>query len=160
MKSYISSSVAVLREKLSQSIGLPFAQLLPESLLEKLLTEEGVRYRKRLFCPIVTLWTWLSQVLDPDKSCKNALSGVVAFLVAAGLDLPSTNTSAYCQARGRLGENFLLRLVRLIGLGVDPQQETQWLWCGREVAVVDGSGMTMADTSQNQKEFPQPKSGV
>ena len=81
MKSFIVSRVAVLREKLSNSIGLPFAQLLPESFLEKLLTEEGVSYRKRLFCPIVTLWAWLSQVLDPDKSCKNAVSRVVAFLI-------------------------------------------------------------------------------
>ena len=72
MKSCVSQTVAILRDKLANSIGLPFAQLLPESSLEKILTEERVSYRKRRFCPIITLWAWLSQVLDPDKSCKNA----------------------------------------------------------------------------------------
>ena len=68
----IGNRVAILREKFTQSIGLPFADILPESQIKGALKEEGVSYRKRLFCPIVTLWAWTSQVLDLDISCKKA----------------------------------------------------------------------------------------
>lgn len=52
------------------------------------------RYR-RLFDPIVTLWVFLSQILDTDKSCHNAVSKVIAYLAEQGVEIPSTDTSAY-----------------------------------------------------------------
>jgi hypothetical protein len=153
----IGNSVAILRQKLSQSIGLPFASILPQATFEQVLKEEKITYRKRLFCPIVTLWAWLSQVLDPDKSCKKAVSRVVAFLAAEGQPLPSTNTAAYCKARQRLKRNFLLRLVRQVGAKNHQDSSSESLWCGRRVVVVDGSTLIMADTPENQKEYPQSK---
>lgn len=149
--------IAVLRRCFSESIGLPFARLLPENVLSETLQAERVSYRKRLFCPIVTLWAWLSQVLEKDKSCKNALSRVIAYLVASGHDAPSTNTAAYCQARKRLKANWLLGLVRKTGAELHQTAPPQWLWCGRRVAVVDGSTLLMADTPENQREYPQHK---
>lgn len=154
----VGSSVAILREKLANSIGLPFAGLLNESFLESVLAEEKTKYRKRLFCPMVTLWAWLSQVLDSDKSCKNVVSRMISYLIAAGKEPPSTNTSAYCQGRARLRESLLLRLLRRIGSHLHGQTESTWQWCGREVFVVDGSRLTMADTQENQDKYPQPKS--
>ena len=103
----ISNSVAILRGKFQQSIGLPFADILPESEIEKVLKEEGITDRKRLFCPIVTLWAWLSQVLAPDKSCKKAVSRVISYLVAEGMTPPSTDNSGYCKARQRLPERLI-----------------------------------------------------
>ena len=82
----IGNPVAILRQKFAQSIGLPFADVLSESDIESALEDEGVTYRKRLFCPIVTLWAWISQVLDKDKSCKKAVSRVISYLVAEGND--------------------------------------------------------------------------
>lgn len=35
---------------------------------------------------------------------------------------------------------------------------TEHLWCGRNVLVIDGSTISMPDTMENQKEYPQPKS--
>ena len=154
----IGNRVAILREKFAQSIGLPFAEILTESEIEQSLEDEGVTYRKRLFCPIVTLWAWISQVLDKDKSCKNALSRLISYLVASGQPVPSTDTGGYCKARKRLPERLLLRFVRQTGKQSHAQSETEFLWCGRRVAVFDGSSMTMADTSKNQKKYPQPKS--
>ena len=90
----IGNSVAILRQKFQQSIGLPFADMFDQSQIEDALKAYGISYRKRLFCPIVTLWAWLSQVLDKDKSCKKAVSRVVSYLVAAEQPPPSTNTSA------------------------------------------------------------------
>ncbi|MDZ4877466.1 MAG: hypothetical protein CLLPBCKN_006901 [Chroococcidiopsis cubana SAG 39.79] len=48
----------------------------------------------------------LSQVLDTDKTCHNAVSKIIAYLAGEGVEIPSTDTSAYCQARSRLPENF------------------------------------------------------
>ncbi len=154
----IGNRVAILREKFAQSIGLPFAEILTESEIEQALEDEGVTYRKRLFCPIVTLWAWLSQVLDKDKSCKNALSRVISYLVAEGQAPPSTDNSGYCKARQRIKEAFLLYFMRLTGKHSHEHPEDEFLWCGRRVAVFDGSRLTMADTSKNQAKYPQPTS--
>ncbi|MCZ6680849.1 MAG: IS4 family transposase, partial [Candidatus Poribacteria bacterium] len=54
-------------------------------------------------------------------------------------------------------EKFLLRLVRLTGINTHNKQQGSWLWCGREPAVVDGSSFLMADTTENQGEYPQHK---
>ncbi len=66
------SRVQILVAKFTNSIGLPFQKLLPQSLIEDILVNEKIKYRNRLFSPIVTLWAFLSQVLDTDKSCHNA----------------------------------------------------------------------------------------
>jgi Transposase DDE domain len=34
----------------------------------------------------------------------------------------------------------------------------EYLWCGRNVKVIDGSTVSMPDTVENQKEYPQPSS--
>jgi len=154
----IGNRVAILREKFAQSIGLPFAEILTESEIEQALQDEGIAYRKRLFCPIVTLWAWISQVLDADKSCKKAVSRIVSYLVASGQNPPSTDTGGYCKARARLKERMLLGLMRLTGKHSHEQPEEEFLWCGRRVTVFDGSSLTMADTEKNQKKYPPPKS--
>ena len=153
----IVTRIEAIRRCLRESIGLPFASLLPEEVLEETLKAEKISYRKRLFCPIVTLWTWLSAVLDPDKSCKKALARVIAYLAATGQEIPSTQTSAYCQARKRLKAIGVLRLVRKTGENLHHQSPPQWLWCGRRVVVVDGETLLLADTKENQQEYPQHK---
>jgi hypothetical protein len=62
-------------------LGLPFKELLPTSVIEQALAELKIKYKQRLFDPIVTLWAFLSQVLDTDKTCHNAVSKIIAHLV-------------------------------------------------------------------------------
>lgn len=151
------NSVAVLRRCFFDSIGQPAASLLSEEVLQETLQGEKVSYRKRLFCPMVTLWAWLCQVLDADKSCKNALSRIIAYLGASGQAVPSTCTAAYCRARKRLNTLWVLGLIRKTGTPLHQQAPSHWLWCGRRVAVVDGSTVLMADTPANQQQYPQHK---
>jgi hypothetical protein len=54
------SCVEILREKFNQSLGLPVAEVVNESAIEQTLVDCQISYRKHLFCPIVTLWTWVS----------------------------------------------------------------------------------------------------
>ena len=78
----LSRYVEILREKLANSIFLPFQEVLPEAMLEQALEDERVSYRKRFYTPVITLWTWLCQVLDKGKSCKNAVSRVISYLAS------------------------------------------------------------------------------
>jgi hypothetical protein len=36
-------------------------------MIQEAVRAEGIQYRKRLFWPVVTVWMFLSQVLDKDK---------------------------------------------------------------------------------------------
>ncbi|WP_052304607.1 transposase [Nostoc punctiforme] len=80
-------------------MGLPFKELLPTSVIEQAMKELKIRYYRQLFDPIVTIWAFLSQVLDTDKSCHNTVSKVISYLAGQEVELPSTDTSSYCQAR-------------------------------------------------------------
>lgn len=104
--------VQILKDKFNKSLGLPFKELLPSSIIEQAIEELKIKYKKRLFDPFITLWAFLSQVLDADKSCHNTVSKIIAYLTGEGVEIPSTDTSAYCQARSRLPEKLLEKLLR------------------------------------------------
>lgn len=150
----LSNYVELLRKRINNGIASLFEDMLPESMIQQILTEEGISYRNRLYPPFITLWTWLYQVLDKDKSCKNAVSRIVSCLSVH--TPPSTNTGSYCKARDRIKEILILRLLHHTGKRL--HQQDQLLWHGRRVCVVDGSTVTAADTQENQAQYPQPKS--
>lgn len=101
----LNKYVIILRNKFNNGIFLPFYEILNETIIQQILQEENIKYRQRLYTPLITLWIWLGQVLNKDKSCKNAVSGVISHLVSAGISvdqIPSADTGAYCKARKRL----------------------------------------------------------
>jgi hypothetical protein len=139
--------------------------LLPESAIKLAISELKIKYKKRLFDPFVTLWAFLSQVLDTDKTCHNAVSKIIAHLAESEVEVPSlrdaprtTDTSAYCQARARLPEKLLEKLFNYSAQKLEEKVTQEHLWCGRNILVIDGSAVSMPDTVENQKEYPQPSS--
>lgn len=98
---------------------------MPESTIIEALEAEKVEYRNRLFNPIVTLWAFLSQVLDTDKSLQNAVSRLIAWLAEAGAPIPSTDTGGYSKARIRLPEGFLKRLLGKTAQGLEEKADRQ-----------------------------------
>jgi hypothetical protein len=102
------------------------------------------------------LWAFLSQVLDADGSCRQALSRVIAFCQQRGLAPPSPETGGYCRARLRLSEGLLARLVHLTGANLETRLTSASLWHGLRLRVVDGTGISMPDTPENQAAYPQP----
>jgi IS4 transposase len=144
------------RRKLAENPGLIFEGILSREEVENQCRELDHRWRKRLFTPLVTLWTFLSQVLNADSSCRAAVSRVLGFLSAtAGLD-GSHDPSAYCRARKRLPLGLLPRLSRQVSEKLAAKVEPQDLWHGHRVKLVDGSTVSMPDSPQNQKAYPQP----
>jgi|SoiMethySBSTD1v2_1073268.scaffolds.fasta_scaffold384953_2 Transposase DDE domain len=154
----LSRQVAHQCRQLQQAQGLPFAEHLPARTIHNTLRQVGGFFRHRLYTPAVTLWTFLSQLLDPDPSCRQAVARFLAWRVAQGLPCCSPENSAYCKARSRLPEELLARLTRNTGQQVLDDADGAWLWQGRPVKVVDGTGLSMPDTPANQKEYPQPNS--
>ena len=100
----------------------------------------------------------MSQVQYTDKSCHNTVSRIIAWLAGSGSEIPSEDNSAYCQARKRLPERLLQRLFGIVGQDLEEKVTPEYLWCGRHVKVVDGSTVSMPDTAENQKAYPQPSS--
>jgi Transposase DDE domain len=152
----VTLRIQILKDKFNQSLGLPVKELLPESMIKQAISELKIKYRKRLYDPIITLWAFLSQVLDTDKTCHNAVSKVIAHLAQEEVEIPSTDTSAYCQARARLPGKLLEKLLNYSAQNLEERVTQENLWCGRNVLVIDGSTVSMPDTVENQKEYPQP----
>jgi len=150
--------VGRLCQQFAQTPGLPFAELLTAEQVEEALRAEQVSFRDRLFAPLVTLWVFLSQVLDPDHSCRAAVARFLAWRAARGLAPCSADTGAYCKARGRLPEGVLARLTRATGRQPQDQAPAVWRWNGRTLKVVDGTTVSMPDTPANQQAFPQSRS--
>ena len=65
--------VEVLKQKLSVGIGSSFSDILNEADVAKAIAASGVKYRQRLFSPVVTIWAFVYQVLDADKSLRNTV---------------------------------------------------------------------------------------
>jgi hypothetical protein len=154
----VACQVAHACRQLQQAQGLPFADYLPAAVIHTALCHVGRPFHQRLYTPALTLWVFLSQLLDPDHSCRQAVARLLAWLAAQGRALCSPRTGTYCKARARLPEALLARLTRDSGQLLLDGTEAAWLWKGRVVKVVDGTGISMPDTPANQKAYPQPAS--
>jgi hypothetical protein len=143
---------------LRDSEQLPFCDLLDEGTIQKVLDQEDVSFRETVFTPIVTLWTFLSQVISADRSCRKAIDQLLAYLVARGKDpCRPEKTDTYCKARQRLPVGVTQSLTRKTAEDLEDKAPEEWLWKGRHVNVVDGTTVSMPDTESNQRAFPQPK---
>lgn len=115
-------------------------------------------HRERLYPPTVTLSMFMMQALNEDGSCQKAVNGWAARRVAEGLSANSVRTGAYCKARQRLPVDMAMALTRETGQLLSARAQTGWRWRGRTVKLVDGSGISMPDTPENQARYPQPES--
>ena len=138
-----------LRRQLHQVPALPFSQLLDADTIRQALRDEHVSFRDRLFSPFVTLWLFLSEVLDADPGCRATVARCRAWRAARGLPPCSPDPSAYCKARGRFPEAVLRRLTRTTGGRVQAQGPAGWLWKGHPLKVVAGSTSSLPDTEAN-----------
>ena len=115
-------------------------------------------HRERLYPPTVTLSMFMMQALNEDGSCQKAVNGWAARRVAEGLSANSVRTGAYCKARQRLPVEMAMALTRETGQLLSARAQAGWRWRGRTVKLVDGSGISMPDTPENQARYPQPES--
>ncbi len=145
---------STVRDKFARDNGLPFGRLLSREFVLSALEGEGHNYRSRVFCPLVTLWGWLSQCLSQDKSLNESVSRILAHRVATGLPTISASSASYSNARRRFPEGVMVRMAREIGQRVHDSAPDSARWHGRSVFLVDGTGLSMPDTQENQLAYP------
>jgi hypothetical protein len=115
-------------------------------------------YRDRIFSPDITIYGLLSQAIGADQSMQAAVSQISAHMISNGYDAPSANTSAYSQAVSRLPGDILKDLAKESAQALEDAALLDWNFRGRSVKIIDGTTISMPDTTVNQESYPQPKS--
>ena len=156
----LAGKVRDARMALINGSGVGVGELLPPESVQRAVEAEGVWFRECLFTPLVTLWTFLFQVLNADGSCRAAVARLLALLSARDPgrkdDPLNPATDPYCKARQRLPEGLIARLAKEAGGKLHGNYPAGRLLGGRPVKVVDGTTVSMPDTEANQKLWPQP----
>lgn len=137
---------------------LCFGKLLPKGQVEAAIKRHGVCFRDCLYTPLLTLWTFLYQVLSADHSCRAAVAKLLACLGVRGDYTASANTDPYCKARKRLPEKLVADLARQSGAELHRQVPSIGLLGRRPIKIADGTTVSMPDTPANQKAYPQQPS--
>ena len=120
--------------------------------------ETGLSYkwRDRTFNQWRTFWIFLGQILSYTQACAEAVHKAQIWLLYSEQKKISSKTTAYCNARNRLDKECLDKLNEQIISQQEQTIQSQYLWCGRDVKVVDGTCVSMPDTEKNQELYPQP----
>ena len=139
-------------ESLSNLAGV-LGAIIPAEILD-LLRDNG--QRQCVFTPIITFWSFLSQVLSPRQPCREAVRSVQASRQRRGKKRISPLTGGYCQARRRLPKQVLERAWQQMADNMANSLEPQNCWLGLRVAVTDGTTVSMPDSLANQHVWPQP----
>ncbi len=116
---------------------------------------EDKRRRRRVFFHSRVFWCFLWQVLQPRTSCRAVVRQVQAFCETEQQRFDE-NTSAYCQARGRLPSVCLQQALMESARSADRlslQGVPGWT---RPIKVVDASSVRLPDTDANRKLYPYP----
>jgi putative transposase len=111
-----------------------------------------------IWTPVLTVWTFLQQVLAPVKSCTAAVVRATVLLTELRCSTCSENPGAFSKARGRLPQGLLRDLTLHVGQHLEDASPESWRWLGHRVFAVDGWVVTLPDTPENQQAYPQPKS--
>ena len=151
----VVNQIVSLRKNFAQTKSNVFNKIISLEELAKSLTQEVGSYRNRIFSPIVTLQYFLIQALSADHSCREVVSQKIAELITQGSEACSTNTSSYCAARKRLPLGWIMKLMRKTGQQL--HEESLKKWRGRSIKLIDGMTISMPDTKENQKKYPQNK---
>jgi hypothetical protein len=138
-----------------QDGGLPFNTVMTVQDIVDRISQTCAETCDRIFTPMVTLCSFLQQIHSDDPSCRAAVARLNATRVAQGLAPCSPLTGGYCKARQRLAASLLHGLLHQSGQRLQQGVPPAWLWHGRAVKIVDGSGVSMPDTEANQQEYPQ-----
>lgn len=160
----------------------PLTELLDEKLFEDILTKHRIEFSTDgnvVYTAAITLWALVSQALfsGEQRSCKAAVMRVAAYWAWVGKAVCQTDTAAYCRARAKFESEALRDMVKQLATeaeesevvqatsGFQPPKETslspelltqvQAIFPGGRVLLVDGFTVVMADTPDNQTEYPQ-----
>jgi hypothetical protein len=147
-----ANKMALLKQKSFKQMGELFEDFIPRRLLKP--ERNGVMSRRRIFSKENTFWAFFSQVLDADGGCKEVIRKLQSYASIKGVKVPSSSTASYCTARKKLDEQMLSGIFDHTAAQLNKMPK-DGLLNNRRVIVVDGTGVSMPDTPENQKAWPQ-----
>lgn len=147
-------TAAPLRQGTLQQRARHLADLIPGHLLAS--ADEGPNSRERRFTLRLTCECFLWQMLKPRTACREVVRQVQALACLQGKGTVDENASAYIQARQRLPQECLERILAATAQAVERRAGAGTTLQGRPVKVVDGSSVQLPDTAANQQAYPQP----
>ena len=147
-------SIQSLRQATLAQLGQNLRQLIPIHLLAG--EDDGPNSRERAFPLRLTCECFVWQMLNPGTSCREVVRHVQALCRLLGHAPIDEGTSAYVQARQRLPEERMDKIMQATATAADSRAEGGGCLQGRPIKVVDGSTTQLADTPENQLEYPQP----
>jgi len=129
-----------------------FGRFIPEKFLQN--NAEKKHSRHRIFSKENTFWAFFSQVIDADGGCAEVVRKMQTYLSLHGDCSLSASTGSYCKSRVKLEEKELAEIFTHTAASFKVRRDDQPL-AGRRVVVVDGTGLSMPDTPENQAVWPQ-----
>lgn len=150
----LADQLAEIRRKSIGQLANCFTGFIPTQILQP--HTSGAQSRRRLFSKENTFRGFFSQILSTDGGCSEVVRKFQAFAASQSMMLPSASTSAYCQARQKL-EEVDLESILLHTSKQHTQQGIDQVMQNRRVVVVDGMGISMPDTPENQQPWPQTR---
>ncbi len=147
-----ADKIASFKQKSFKQIGEIFGRFIPGDYLKPELS--GIMSRRSIFSKENTFWAFLGQVLDADGGCKEVVRKLQSYASLKGGKVPSSSTASYCTARKKLDEQTLFDIFQFTAMRGDKSTQTGLLK-NRRVVVVDGTGLSMPDSSENQAVWPQ-----
>ena len=115
---YLASHLKAHKEKFAANPALPLMKILNADYIQPTLREFSIEFRHRLFTPLATIWTFITQTLDSDRSCRAAVARYICSMtVKEGSSRKpcSSATGSYCKARKRLPEALIEMLSKRVG---------------------------------------------
>jgi hypothetical protein len=132
-----------------------FGLWVPQSLFPK--APEKANSRDRIYTRWRTFWSMLWQGCNPNASGREVVRQIQALSQLQSGPEVSEEDGAYCRAKARLPlEQFPKALAATAQAAYQAAPTTCFLQ-GRHLKVVDGTTLTLPDTSKNRKTYP-PKS--
>ena len=125
-----------------------FQRFLANAVGTELVTATRQRFYQRLFLPLVVLWGFVFQRLNPDHTCDAAVSSFASG-AADGLcpylsKRMSDNTAGYCKARTRLPLELVKGALHHTARTLQTELDQTGLWHERRVCLLDGSTLQLA----------------
>ena len=126
------------------------SHFIAQTQFTKSIESELPKHRHRLYTPMETLSMFVFQALHQDSSCQKVVNEG-----ALSDARRSVSTGGYCKARVRLNEHMVSNLTKAIARHNEHSLKPSWRWMGKNVYLVDGTTLSLPDTSANQEVYPQ-----
>lgn len=144
-----------LRQATLSQIETRLAPLLPTGCLDNHASK--AHSRNRLLPLNRTFWCWLWQILQCNTSCREVMKQVAMLFALQGRSIDG-NSSAYCQSRQLIPLDLIQRIYLHLAQTASGWAPDAPRLQGRRLKALDGTSARLADTPENQQDFPQPKS--